>query len=243
VETFLLTATRGESGRYRGQRDAGHPGPLALGRIREAELRAAASVLGISELSLLDYHDQELDRANPHEAAERIIQHLRRLRPHVVVTFGPDGAYGHPDHIAISQFTTAAVMGAANPDFTTDEAGERFPPHAVSKLYYLAWPEVTWAAYQAAFRKLISNVDGVERQAVAWPDWAITTIIDTRDNWDTVWQAVSCHESQIVAYERLKDLLPEHHEALWGCQCFYRAFSLVNGGRQRETDLFDGLRT
>ena len=75
-----------------------------------------------------------------------------------------------------------------------------------------------------------------------WPDWAITTVVDTRAWWPTVWRAVSCHESQIAAYERLAHLSPEHHEALWGWQSYYRAFSLVNGGRERETDLFEGLR-
>ena len=113
----------------------------------------------------------------------------------------------------------------------------------MSKLYYIAWPESTWAAYQSAFRKLISTVDGVERQAVPWPDWAITTVIDTRQFWSTVWRAISCHESQVAAYERLKDLSPEHHEALWGWQSFYRVFSTVNGGRARETDLFEGIRS
>jgi LmbE family N-acetylglucosaminyl deacetylase len=88
---------------------------------------------------------------------------------------------------------------------------------------------------------LSSTVDGVERQATPWPDWAITTMIDTRHFWSTVWQAVSCHESQVAAYTKLKDLPPEHHEALWGKQSFYRAFSTVNGGRTRETDLFEGI--
>ena len=40
---------------------------------------------------------------------------------------------------------------------------------------------------------------------------------------------------------RLKDLSPEHHQALWGSQSFYRVFSTVNGGRARETDLFEGI--
>jgi aromatic-L-amino-acid decarboxylase len=242
VETFVVTATRGERGRYRGYaRDAaGHPGPQALAAIREAELRAAASALGVHELSVLDYGDQQIDRANPRDVIAAIAGHIRRVRPDVVVTFGPDGAYGHPDHIAISQFTTAAAVAAADPSFAIP--GGVFSPHAVSKLYYMAWPHATWTAYEEAFRTLRSEVDGVERQAVPWPDWAITTVIDTRDVWPTVWRAVSCHESQIAAYERLKDLTPEHHEALWGQQCFYRAFSTVNGGRTRETDLFDGLR-
>ena len=243
VEVFLVTATRGDSGRYRGLRsdDPQHPGPSALANIRETELRAAASALGLSEVSLLDFRDQYLDRANPREAIGAIVQHIRRLHPQVVVTFGPDGAYGHPDHVAISQFTTAATVAAADPKFRCEgiEVGR---PHAVSKLYYIAWPDSTWKAYQAAFGKLVSTVDGVERYSVSWPDWAITTVIDTRNYWSRVWQAISCHESQIAAYERLKQLSEDDHEALWGHQSFYRAFSTVNGGRARESDLWEGIR-
>ena len=231
VDVSLLTATRGDGGRFFGHRsgDQRHPGRPALGNIREAELRAAAAILGVREVSLLDYQDQHLDRADPGEAVGRIATHLRRFRPDVVVTFGPDGAYGHPDHIAISQFTTAAVVAAAD-------------AHSVSKLYYLAWPQTTWVAYQEAVRTLSATVDGIERSATPWPEWAITTVIDTSDVWPTVWRAVSCHASQLAAYDRLKDLPPEHHRTLWGRQSFYRAFSIVNGGRVRESDLFEGVR-
>ena len=244
AEVFLVTATRGESGRFRGHRPdhPQHPGPLELAKIREDELRAAASVLGVREVSILKYRDQELDRANPGEAIAAIAGHIRRVRPDVILTFGPDGAYGHPDHIAISQFTTAAIVAAAGSEFPHEEI-EAAPAHAVSKFYYLALPESTLKAYQSAFRKLVSAVDGIERQAVPWPDWAITTVIDTRNFWSMVWRAVSCHESQVAAYERLKDLSPDDHEALWGQQSFYRVFSTVSGGRLRETDLLEGLRT
>jgi LmbE family N-acetylglucosaminyl deacetylase len=243
VEVFLLTATRGDGGRYRGHRsdDPLHPGALALAKIRETELRAAAAVLGVREVSLLDYHDRDLDRANPRQAVADIVGHVRRVRPDVVVTFGPDGAYGHPDHVAISQFTTAAIVAAADPAFTFEGVEAAGRSHSVSKLYYIAWPESTWAAYQAAVGTLVSTVDGVERQAMPWPDWAITTVIDATEFHATVWRAISCHESQVSAYERLKDLPAAHHKALWGWQSFYRAFSTVNGGRGRETDLFDGI--
>jgi LmbE family N-acetylglucosaminyl deacetylase len=240
VDVFLVTATRGDGGRFRGLRsdDRQHPGREALGQIRENELRAAAKVLGVRDVSVLGYHDQHLDRAQPGEVVARIAAELRRTRPDVVITFGPDGAYGHPDHIAISQFTTAATVAAADGRIGVDRAEH---PHSVSKLYYIAWSESTWAAYEGAIQKLGVSVDGVERHASPWPDWAITTVVDARAVWSTVWRAVSCHESQLAAYGRLKDLSPEHHEALWGRQSFYRAFSTVNGGRARETDLFEGF--
>ena len=230
VDVYLLTATRGDAGRYRTHRpgDPQHPGPSALADIREQEMRAAAGVLGVRDVALLDYRDQLLDRAHAPEVIAAIVQHLRRVQPHVVITFGPDGAYGHPDHIAISQFTTSALVAAADP--------------TISKLYYIAWPESTWGAYQSAFKRLTSTVDGVERQVVPWPDWEITTVIDTRQYCQTVWRAISCHESQMAAYTQLQHLSREHYEAMWGQQCFYRVFSMVNGGRARETDLFEGIR-
>jgi len=243
IETSVVTATRGRKGRYRGHRDPPqHPGPDALGRIREAELRRAAATLGVGDLAVLDYQDGALDQAPPREIIARLAGHLRHRRPHVVATFAPDGAYGHPDHIAISQFTTAAVAAAADASVTAPAPFAEAPAHAVSKLYYLAWPQSIWSAYTEAVGRLTSTVDGVERLATPWPDWAVTTVIDTRAHWETAWRAVSCHESQVAAYEPLKRLSPAGHESLWGAQSYYRALSQVNGGRRRETDLFEGLR-
>jgi LmbE family N-acetylglucosaminyl deacetylase len=243
VDVFLLTATRGDAGRWHGHRPGSpeHPGPAGLAATREAELMAAAATLGVQEVTLLDYGDQHLDRADPRAAIAAIAGHLRHLQPDVVLTFGPDGAYGHPDHVAISQLATAAIVAAADPAFAHDGVVAAGPAHAVSKLYYLAWPAPAWAVYQAVVGRLTSVVDGVERQATPWPDWAITTTIDTRGVWPTVWRAVSCHASQVAAYHGLITLPPEQHEILWGSQFFYRAFSTVNGGRGHETDLFEGI--
>jgi LmbE family N-acetylglucosaminyl deacetylase len=244
VETYLVTATRGERGRFKGIPPGadGHPGGEELARIRERELDAAARVLGIRETWILGYGDGQLDRAPAREAVRRIAACVRRVRPQVVVTFGPDGAYGHPDHIAICQFATAAAVAAADPARDGDDGAGPLAPHAVSKLYYMASSQASWDAYQEAFKKLVSVVDGVEREARPWPEWALTTRVDTRAHWPTAWRAVSCHESQIGGYERLKHLSPDHHEALWGSQSFYRALSTANGGRAREADLFEGLR-
>ena len=237
VETFLLTATRGECGRFFTNQD--RPSDDEVGRVRERELRAAARELGIRELALLGYRDAELDRADPAEAVMRIAAHVRRVRPHVVITFDPFGGYGHPDHIAISQYAAAAVLAASGAGF---EAGAGAAPHRVPKFYYLALGPDQWATYQAAFKRLGSVVDGVEREPMPWPEWSITTRIDTRAHWKTVWRATRCHETQLPGYQRLRDLSPPEHERLWSTQTFYRVFSTVNGGRQPETDLFEGLR-
>jgi len=241
VEAFLVTATRGERGRYGDLPE--RPSLETVGHMREAELRAASDILGIKGLNFLDYIDGDLDRADPAEAIARIVHHIRTCRPHVVITFGPEGGYGHPDHIAISQLAGAAIVSAADPDYSGDGGFVISPEHhRVSKLYYLAWAKPKWAAYQAAFKVLISNVDGVERQASPFPDWQITTRIDTSDVWETVWKAVQCHKTQLAIYGKLKDLPKEHHKAIWGTQEFIRVFSTVNGGREVERDLFEGLR-
>jgi LmbE family N-acetylglucosaminyl deacetylase len=236
IETYLLTATRGEHGWWGTEAD--YPGPQALGRTREGELQAAAQVLGIREVTFFDYEDGELDKADAQEVIAQLVMHIRRVRPDVVMTFDPDGVYGHPDHIAISQFATAAIIAAA--DGAYGDHGQ--PPHRVSKLYYRIYTAADLAAYQAAFGDLVMHIDGVERRATGWPEWAITTRIDTGEYWPQVWEAVACHRSQLPGYQKLKNLPPEHHHNLWGRQTFYRAFSLVNGGRAVEDDLFTGLR-
>lgn len=241
IETHLVTATRGERGRFGTQGKGADP--AEVGRVREAELRRAAAVLGIRDVSILGFPDGAVDGVESGTALRAIASHIRRVQPQVIITFGPDGGYGHPDHIAISQLTSAATVCAADAEFCSDDGSDISPrPHRAAKLYYLAWRNDKWAAYQAAFRKLTFTVDGVERIAVPWPDWAVTTEIDTSAVWPTVWKAVCCHETQMSTYQRLDELTEQQQKALWGSQEFYRVCSSVNGGRRSETDLFEGLR-
>jgi LmbE family N-acetylglucosaminyl deacetylase len=237
IETHLLTATRGERGWLGNESD--YPGLEALGKVREAELLAAAGVLGIDSVHFLDYTDGDLDTAHPAEAIAKIVGHLRRIQPDVVVTFGQYGGYGHPDHIAISQFTTAAIVEAANQNSLNYRD---MAPHSVSKLYYMAETEALMAVYQSVFGDLVMHIDGVKRGIVTWPDWSVTTRIDTWSQWRTISRAIGCHQSQLSAYHVLEHLPEAQRQILWGSQSYYRAFSLVNGGRQVEEDLFSGLR-
>ncbi len=240
VAVHLVCATRGERGRYF---DATEKPPMeVIGQTREAELLAAARELGIGEVSFLDYIDGDLDRAEPHEAIARIVTHIRRVRPQVVITFGPEGGYGHPDHIAICQFTTAACVCAAQAGYEP-ELGERTSPHAVQKLYYMQFSVKKTEAYKAAFRDLRTTIDGVERRFDGVPDWQLTTRIDTSAYWPQVWRAIQCHQTQLSIYTKLTSLPEEHHQYLWGTQEYYRTYSLVNGGRDKERDLFEGVQS
>src|SRR5262245_549209 len=151
VETYLVTATRGERGWFGDEKD--NPGLETLGKLREAELLSAAQELGIREVHFLDYLDGDLDQAEPAEAMAKIVEHIRRVQPHVIITFDPNGAYGHPDHIAICQFTTAAVLAAADPKHSNSS------PHSISKLYYMAWPNGKMAPYESVFSELTMHVD------------------------------------------------------------------------------------
>src|SRR5688572_19372372 len=149
IETFVVTATRGDRGRYFDGME--RPDNAEVGRVREGELRCAARELGVREVVVLDYPDGDLDRANQAEAVGHIVAQIRRIKPHVVMTFDQYGAYGHPDHIAICQFTTAAIAVSGDASYATSTASA---PHRVSKLYYMVHDEERWGAYQAAFRAL-----------------------------------------------------------------------------------------
>jgi LmbE family N-acetylglucosaminyl deacetylase len=236
VEIALVTATRGERG-WGGRREE-YPGAQALGRIREAELRCAADVLGIKDLTFLGYMDGEVDKAASAEIVLSIAREIRRFKPQVVVTFGPDGAYGHPDHIAISQFTSAAVIMAAN---ASQSGLQELSPHTVLKMYFMEDTLELVDLVKQVLGGIQFTVDGKLRQHVGWLDWMITTRIDASAYWQGGWQAIQCHMTQLVGMAGLHQLTPEQHRKAWGTGTFYRAFSLVNGGRKIEDDLFEGI--
>jgi LmbE family N-acetylglucosaminyl deacetylase len=236
VETHLVTATSGEQG-WQGASDE-HPGAPELARIREAELRAAAAVLGIQGLTLLRYPDGELAAADPAEAIARIAEAVRRIRPQVVVTFGPDGATGHPDHIAISQLTAAALLGAADPAYRTGGGGEA---HRVAKLYYLAPTRASLDQYDKVFGDSAMTIDGVRRSVAGWPEWSISAGIATRPFTRQVWRAICAHRSQFPLLDATTAPPPGIRATLGETTTFYRVYGLVDGGHQHEIDLFAGL--
>jgi LmbE family N-acetylglucosaminyl deacetylase len=235
VETYLVCATRGERGWF--DSEGPNPGLEGVARIREGELRCAAEHLGLQEVAFLDYIDGEVDQAEPMEIISKITNHIRRLRPQVVVTFAPDGAYGHPDHIALSQFAQGAILCAADAGFDDGQS-----PHRVSKLYYMVDSQEVVDAAVEAFGGISMDIDGVTRYHVGWQDWQITTRLDNIRYMERVREAIRCHKSQLPGFGLIADWSVERLAEIFGSGHFYRVFSLVNGGRKVETDLFEGLR-
>jgi LmbE family N-acetylglucosaminyl deacetylase len=125
VPVTLLCATRGEAG------ESSIPGIAdsdQLGVVREQELRDAMRHLGVDDVRLLDYRDSGMEgsanASNPRafvqapveQAAAKVATVIREVRPGLVVTFGPEGVYGHPDHIHLYHVATRAVLLAADSD-------------------------------------------------------------------------------------------------------------------------------
>ena len=97
-------ATRGE----RGTPDPESWPPERLAPLRERELAASLTALGVVEHAFLGYADGDCDRVPMAEVVPVLAELIRELRPDLVVTFGPDGITGHPDHQAVSRWATAA---------------------------------------------------------------------------------------------------------------------------------------
>ncbi len=123
----VLCATRGQSGKTADlcSRDQ-------LPFVRERELYAAMDALGVSDIEMLEYVDKQLSDAPPEQIRKQLVGVIRRTRPQVVITFDPNGANLHVDHIAISRFASDAIAAAADVRWFPD-AGR---PHRVERLLW-----------------------------------------------------------------------------------------------------------
>lgn len=238
VETHLVCASRGERGWFGPEEQ--NPGLSRLGQLRTRELKNAVKELGMKSLNFLGYIDGEVDQAPHAEITGRIVTHIRRIRPQVVVTFPPDGNYGHPDHIAIGQFTSAAIVCAADSNY---QDTENLPAHCVSKLYYMVDSEGFVNLIEPFVEDMSFQVDDQIRGEAPWKDWMITTRVEMAEHCKTAWRAIHCHQSQLPTLGALAEMPEDSAASVLAMQgTFFRAFSLVNGGRAVETDLFAGLR-
>ena len=139
VRCTIYCATDGDAGKTSGLAVSSRQ---ELGAIRRREMEAAATILGIHSVESAGHPDGGLRGVDPDALVGEIVRHLRRERPDVVITFGPEGAPNtHPDHRVISRAATAAYHLAANPTVFADQLRDGLQPHAPRRLFYVAWPK------------------------------------------------------------------------------------------------------
>lgn len=148
VRTTLVTCTGGEEGDVLNP-EMDRPGVKdRLPELRREELAEAARVIGYDEVVWLGYRDSGMPdtpanedprcfaRASLDEAVGRLVAVVRRVRPQVVIAYGPDQrGYPHPDHLRVHDVAVRAFDDAADPDRYPD-AGAVWAP---ARLYYVGW--------------------------------------------------------------------------------------------------------
>ena len=134
VELSVVCLTAGTAARNRGSAQNDEE----LAALRTAEFQDSCKFLGITNGEVLHFQDGQLYRADFHRVVGELVLRIRRLRPHVVLTFGPDGGLtGHPDHAMAGAFATQAFQWAGRPDRYPDQLSSGLQVHAAQKLYWV----------------------------------------------------------------------------------------------------------
>ena len=195
AEIGAISLTRGEQGPIAAPELASQE---TLGDVREAELRAAGKALGASFTACLRHPDGELAWVDHERAADELAALLAPHEPAAVLTFGSDGLYGHPDHVATRQITGMAL----------DRLEAASGSHAC--LYESVWPPGLVTALVAAAREsgLATGLWGLEPATFGSADVAATLVIDARSALDSKLRALRAHRSQLGS-DHLLAALPD----------------------------------
>jgi LmbE family N-acetylglucosaminyl deacetylase len=256
VAAHYACATRGECGSVAPELLDGH---ADIGALRTAELACAARALGLAAVHFLGYRDSGMqgtpDNQHPSALAQapleavagKVVALIRALRPQVVVTFGPYGGYGHPDHIAIHRATRDACAASGDAAHYPEQFAAGLAPWSPAKLYYSTFGgrmlKIGITIMRLSGRDPRrsgeqGDVDLVRAVAEATP---ITTAIDNGAYLAQIDRAWRCHHSQLGSMAELQRL-PGAIRRLWmGREYFTRALPVWQGGRARERDLFAGI--
>jgi LmbE family N-acetylglucosaminyl deacetylase len=211
--------TRGGAGLWNG-RAAGDLRQLT--DIRALELRDAAAELGVRFLEVFDYPDGALEKVEEVEAVRDrflgdIVRVLRSHQPQVVVTFGPEGAYGHPDHKVVSRMTVQACALSGDA--------------AAYELEALAFGIAPWSPTKLYFQT--ANIMTIESLKLP-PQPPITTRVSIRGFEAAKLRAFAHHRTQTQEWEPLKQFVASQGDT--------EVFSLVGApDGLSEDDLFHGI--
>ena len=192
----------------------------ALADLRREELQKAAEALSINPPVMLDFEDGFAHKtpdlrtalANMARLHNEAVRLVNEIRPSVLITFGPDGIYGHPDHTAVSNGVTMAFQAMA-------------PDHPIQLFY----PGICVQEFPDLFGK---NSDAVDRDFYGLDETQLPLKIDfSDDDSDAAHRSLSCHQSQFTQ-SRIDDMINLYHRHR---HVRFRAWNGVYGG---ESDLF-----
>ncbi len=238
-DVHLVTATRGEAGEIR---DPDMATKANLPQVREQELRCACEMYGIPPPRFLDYVDGQLAIVHQGQAVGKLVRIIREVRPQVLITFGPEGIYGHYDHIAVHRWTTIAYDLAADQKCFPDQISDTCAPHQASKLYYQVLSEKVLSFLAPQGMPATVMMDGVPFPMVGYSRDEITTVIDIGEHTETKLRGLQCHATQIDVSSTSEKVQQLIHSPLFCQETFVLARCQVGWSDEVEKDLFRGLR-
>lgn len=253
VDVYLICATDGDVGTMDEEYLNGHD---SIRDVRLAELDCAAEKLKLKKVYKFGYKDSGMMsdptiedpdclwynwQHNSEAVTRRVVEVLREVQPHVVITFNKYGGYGHPDHIAIQRATTEAFKHVNDPAYDTGQQ-----PYQPQKLYYSNIPRLSvqlgiWYIRLRGQdpRRMGRNKD-IDIQAVLDNIEPTHTRIDIREYYEAWDEANACHASQgggggfrIVPKALRRYIAPY--------QGFTRIYPKPKQDRVDENDLFAGV--
>jgi LmbE family N-acetylglucosaminyl deacetylase len=215
VETSVVCLTPGQAASHRG----GAKDDRELAEMRRKEFAAACKILKVSHGVVLDYPDGQLHRQDAHKVVANLTQRIREFRPHVLLTFGPDGGLSsHTDHAMASVFATMAFHWAGRANRFAGQLTNGLQPHHAQKLYHAT------ADFQLAGRD----------PATMSP---VTTVMDISQCFETKMEAFRAHTSQA----HLQKVFEENVRPRPKVEMYHLAACVKQGPISQESDLFAGI--
>lgn len=229
VPVTLVCATRGEAGE---SSIPGIAGSDQLGVVREQELRDAMRFLGVNDVRFLDYQDSGMEgspnanhprafvQAPVDEAGARVAALIREIRPGIVVTYGPEGVYGHPDHIHLYHVVLRAVLLAADQNFTDSGRAEVWLTPA---LYFGTTPREEMLRILDRPNGPLAQLSETALANLGTPRADITHVLDACAWSDAKRDAMLAHRTQTGEGGPLSGITPEMLNERLAMEYFVRA--------------------
>ena len=215
AEIAVVCLTAGQAATHRGNARNDHE--LAI--IRRKEFAASCEILKIDRGIVLDYADGQLHRMELHKAVGDLVQHVRLFRPHIMLSFGPEGGVtGHTDHTMASVVATLAYEWAGRNNRYADQLIDGVEAYRVQKLYYST-----------------ENFVLIERPAISPPP--ITTVIEIGKYVETKIEAFAAHTTQAPVFPLVRDTILSRAPN----EVFHLAATSAPSTLSSETDLFAGV--